>query len=74
MSSRCVLANSRLAGFGVRRVVSGNINSYDLCDVIGNEFPNAYAFRPIITLNSNVQIDTANSGDGSTAQKAYAIK
>lgn len=34
----------------------------------------AHAFRPVVTLNSNVQIDTSNSGDGSTAEQAYVIK
>lgn len=31
-------------------------------------------FRPIITLNSSVQLDKVNSGDGSSPEKAYAIK
>lgn len=31
-------------------------------------------FRPIITLNSSVQLDKVNSGDGSLPEKAYAIK
>ena len=48
--------------------VNGLYNSYD-----GEGSP-ACAFRPIITLNSNVQIDTANSGNGSTAEQAYIIK
>ena len=76
MSSRCVAADS-LSGrayFGVRDVGSGYVHANDLCLSDGNEYPRASAFRPIITLNSNVQIDTVNSGNGSTAQKAYAIK
>lgn len=31
-------------------------------------------FRPIITLNSSVQLDKVNSEDGSSPEKAYAIK
>ena len=76
MSSRCVSADS-LSGrayFGVRDVSSGYVHANDLCLSDGNEYPRASAFRPIITLNSNVQIDTANSGNGSTANDGYAIK
>ena len=74
MSSRCVHAYSRGADFDVRRVGSGNVNAYGLCHSGDDGIPFAYAFRPIITLNSNVQIDTVNSGNGSTANDGYAIK
>ena len=74
MSSRCVGADSYTANFNVRGVGFGNVGAGGLYTSNGDEYPCAFAFRPIITLNSNVQIDTANSGDGSTAQKAYAIK
>ena len=79
MSSRCVSTNSFGANFLVRRVNSGNVNSGDviarnLYYSYDHEFSNYYAFRPVITLNSNVQIDTANSGNGSTANDGYAIK
>ena len=74
MSSRCVNADSDIAFFRVRCVGSGFVSAYGLyrSDGIGN--PYACAFRPIITLNSNVQIDTVNSGNGSTANDGYAIK
>ena len=74
MSSRCIGVASNVAGFTVRLVSTGTVNVYRLCNSNGYEIPNAYAFRPIITLNSNVQIDTANSGNGSTAEQAYIIK
>ena len=74
MSSRCVRAYSEYAFFSVRIVNSGVVNAYFLCRSNGEEGPSYSAFRPIITLNSNVQIDTANSGDGSTAAQGYAIK
>ena len=74
MSSRCVNADSRNAGFFVRRVGSGHVFANYLCNSRDDESPDAYAFRPIITLNSNVQIDTVNSGNGSTANDGYAIK
>ena len=73
MSSRCVNANSRSASFYVRIVYSGSVYAYHLCDSYGGVDPSASAFRPVITLNSNVQIDTANSGNGSTTEQGYAI-
>ena len=74
MSSRCVDEYSFFAGFCVRRVNSGNVSADGLYGSHDSELPNAYAFRPVITLNSNVQIDTANSGNGSTAKDGYVIK
>ena len=52
----------------------GGIYGHAACS--SNNFENPYecAFRPVITLNSNVQMDTENSGDGSTAEQAYKIK
>ena len=74
MSSRCIDADSDDATFDVRRVYSGYVGAYGLYSSLGHEASPAYAFRPIITLNSNVQIDTANSGNGKTAEQGYAIK
>ena len=74
MSSRCVDAVSYGASFDVRYVGSGHVRANGLCGSGGVEHPDAYAFRPIITLNSNVQIDTVNSGNGKTAEQGYAIK
>ena len=74
MSSRCVYASSDVAYFDVRFVDSGYVGANILYYSYGNGNPFAYAFRPVITLNSNVQIDTANSGNGSTANDGYAIK
>ena len=33
-----------------------------------------FSFRPVVTLNSDIKIDTVNSGNGSTAEQAYVIK
>ena len=74
MSSRCVVARSGIADFDVRNVDSGIVNAYLLRDSFVGGNSRGYAFRPVITLNSNVQIDTANSGNGSTANDGYAIK
>ena len=74
MSSRCVLANVDSANFLVRKVDSGYVNASGIFHSYDAEVPRSFAFRPIITLKSNVQIDTANSGNGSTAEQAYIIK
>ena len=63
MSSRCVYANSYGATFYVRFVYSGDVYVYDLYYSHDYEDSDGYAFRPCITLNSNVQV---TSGSGST--------
>ena len=73
LSSRCVDANSDSADFNVHRVRSGYVGSYDLCCSDGDDSSDSDACRPVITLNSNVQIDTAKPGDG-TENNAYNIK
>jgi len=76
ISSRCITTSSYQGGFCVHYVYSANVSAYGLCYSKGKdrEYPNVCAFRPIITLNSNVQIDITNSGNGSTANDGYAIK
>ena len=61
-SSRCVDADSYCADFGVRRVIYGYFYAYDLCNSRGRVYSGGFAFRPCITLNSNVQV---TSGSGS---------
>ena len=60
MSSRCVAAHSDDAGFNVRIVYSGYVYAFALCFSYGNERSGGYAFRPVITLNSNVQVTSGN--------------
>ena len=76
ISSRCITTSSYQGGFCVHYVYSANVSAYGLCysKDKDREYPNVCAFRPIITLNSNVQIDITNSGNGSTANDGYAIK
>ena len=62
MSSRCVIAGSVDATFLVRCVSSGGVGAYGLCFSYIHEDYDVNAFRPVITLNSNVQV---TSGDGS---------
>ena len=60
MSSRCVFADSDNAGFNVRYVISGDVRADLLYISLGGETPSDYAFRPVITLNSNVQVTSGN--------------
>ena len=60
MSSRCVYALSDYAAFLVPYVDSGNVRAYFLCSSSALEGSNDYAFRPCITLNSNVQVTSGN--------------
>ena len=70
MSSRCVNAFSDGATFNVRFVVSGYVSANQLYDSDDYENALGYAFRPCITLNSNVQV---TSGNG-TESTPYEIK
>lgn len=63
MSSRCVAAYSYDVYFNVHFVFSGGVNARDLCNSHDDESSGDYAFRPCITLNSNVQV---TSGSGSS--------
>ena len=60
MSSRCVGADSDDAYFAVRFVDSGVVNARSLYGSDDGESSNGYAFRPVITLNSNVQVTSGN--------------
>ena len=60
MSSRCVYADSDDAIFDVRYVYSGSVGAYGLYSSGFSENSHGYAFRPCITLNSNVQVTSGN--------------
>lgn len=65
MSSRCIStgvdAGSVCANFGVRYVSSGIVNAFNLYYSNGYDGNhNDCAFRPVITLNSNVQVTSGN--------------
>ena len=70
MSSRCVYANSDNADFRVRLVDSGPVDAYRLYNSGDRKDPTVCAFRPVITLNSNVQV---TSGNG-TERTPFEIK
>ena len=60
MSSRCIYADSDGAGFIVRCVSSGDVSANFLYDSYGDKYSHDSAFRPCITLNSNVQVTSGN--------------
>ena len=82
LSSRCVYANTNYVQFENYRVNSSGVSNVPLyysdnsdgSDDSGE--PNNFegnACRPVITLNSNVQLDTSKTGDG-TENSPYNIK
>ncbi len=75
LSSRCITANSEYAHFDIRCVSdSGRVGTGNLYYSGGVAiYSYNYAYRPVITLNSNVQIDAENSGEG-TKDIPYNIK
>ena len=60
MSSRCVSANSANTLFRVRIVNSGRVGAGALSYSSVSEESFVFAFRPCITLNSNVQVTSGN--------------
>ena len=75
MSSRCIAGDSGIAYFNIFRFDNeGFVGAGHVYNSSDDERPDDYAFRPVITLNSNVQLDKINSGNGSTAEQGYAIK
>ena len=73
MSSRGVDMGS-YTFFIVRSMDSSNVQGklmYFELDHVSNQ---TCAIRPIITLNSNVQIEAQSNKDGSTPENAYTIK
>ena len=63
MSSRCVDAASVTAAFYVRVVFSGYVGAHYLYSSHIGEDSGAFAFRPCITLNSNVQVTSGNGSE-----------
>ena len=74
MSSRCVFADDNVSYIYIRNIGAGYINANYLYQSYNYGNPVNNAFRPVVTLNTNVLIDTTNSRDGSTAEQAYLIK
>ena len=73
LSSRCIFVNSKYAEFGARFVVNDRIFVDYFCFSSAGDYFYNCSFRPILTLNSNIQIDTTNAREGSKSSP-YNIK
>ena len=65
MSSRCIDYPSGGARFNISRVHSGDVRASSLYNTNGAEYSDVNAFRPVITLNSNVQVTSGNGNPNS---------
>ena len=65
MSSRCVFLGIDNARFDIYIIHSDYVDARCLFDSGENEDSDNYSFRPCITLNSSVQLDTKSSKNGS---------
>lgn len=74
LSSRCVNTFSWAVSFDVRVVDYTNISSWGMYASDVDKTKGSCCFRPVITLNSGVQLDATKVADGSDADHAYAIK
>ena len=74
ISSRCITSSSYSAGFCIRYISSNDVTAFGLCYSSNKEYSISGALRPIITLNSNVQLDTTKAADGTQPSTAYEIK
>ena len=67
LSSRCVGCYSCDAFFFVRRVYDGDVHSCSMFYSSGDTNGNTYAFRPVVSLESNIQL-SGDSTNGWTIQ------
>ena len=75
LSSRCVDANSNYAYFDVSFVSSSGVYAFIFFISDGGERSVPLYVRPVVSLESNVEIDTSIAGkDGSSPDKAWVIK
>ena len=75
LSSRFNLTDSSTTTFRVRYVTSDSVDGYFLYRSDDSEYSDAYRVRPVVFLESNVEIDTSIEGkDGTSPEKAWVIK
>ena len=75
LSSRCVEANGDIAYFEVSIVTPITVNVYDISDSYNFDYSALCRVRPVVSLESNVEIDTSVAGkDGTSPDKAWVIK
>lgn len=74
LASPYVGCGSCNAYFYVRCVYSGFVSSYSLFNSDDSSNNCSSRVRPVVSLNSDIQIDNSNGKDGTTVDKAYEIK
>lgn len=57
LSSRCIDCGEKTCAFLVRRVYNENVDYYYTFNSKETSFGDSYAFRPVVTLNSDVQLE-----------------
>ena len=67
LSSRCVYCYPGYADFLVRGVGGGGVSNYNMFYSLGDTDGYAYAFRPVVSLESNIQL-SGDSTNGWTIQ------
>ena len=61
LASRSVAVGSGCALFGVRRIGDGGVDFYDVVGSYGRELYNYYGVRPLVSLQSNIQLTSAGA-------------
>ena len=56
------------------KIENNKIDAFGVYASNGTNNTNSYSFRPVVTLNSNVQLDTTKAADGTQPSTAYEIK
>ena len=74
MSSRSISGDLNNTSYEIRIVGSGVVHSCRTYLSNNTDNYRKYGIRPVVTLNSNVKLDITNSGDGTIAEQAWAIK
>ena len=74
LASACTGVFRDYAAFGLRGALSNGVGAYLLCRSDIYEANLGYGVRPLVTLNSSLQVDRTDlSNDGSSADKAWKI-
>ena len=61
LGSSYVRTNAGIAAFGVRIVSSGYVDFFNLCDSDGHAILGSFGVRPVVSLESKVQLEKAGS-------------
>ena len=74
LASRSVHDYSSKAIYGVQYIDNENVTTFGLYHSNQDVHDNIFTFRPVITLNTEVKIDTEETRDGNSAETAYVLK